>query len=83
MFPEIWSARHIGFCHFGPFFALSPPNDPENKKFEKTKKLLEISPFCTSVQKNMIICYTFPEIWCMTDVIDIFQFGLFFSLLPP
>ena len=24
----------------------------------------------------MIICYTVPEIWCMTDVIAIFHFGL-------
>ena len=28
----------------------------------------------------MIICYTFPETWCMTDVI-IFHFGPFFALL--
>ena len=28
-------------------------------------------------------CYTVPEIWCMTDVIAIFHFGLFFALLPP
>ena len=31
----------------------------------------------------MIICYTVPEIWCVTDVIVIFHFGLFFALLPP
>ena len=31
----------------------------------------------------MIICYTVPEIWCMTDVIFIFYFGLFFARLPP
>ena len=30
----------------------------------------------------MIICYAVPEIWRMTDVIVIFQFGLvFFALL--
>ena len=29
----------------------------------------------------MIICYTVPEIWCMTDVI-IFHFGPFFGLPP-
>ena len=29
----------------------------------------------------MIICYTIPEIWHMTDII-IFQFGPFFALLP-
>ena len=31
----------------------------------------------------MIICYTLPEIWHVTDVIVIFHFGLFFALLPP
>ena len=31
----------------------------------------------------MIICYTAPEIWRVTDVIVIFHFGLFFALLPP
>ena len=31
----------------------------------------------------MIICYTVSEIWRMTDVIVIFNFGLFFALLPP
>ena len=31
----------------------------------------------------MVICYTVPEIWRVTDVIVIFHFGLFFALLPP
>ena len=31
----------------------------------------------------MIICYTVPEIWRMTDVIFIFNFCLSFALLPP
>ena len=31
----------------------------------------------------MIICYIVPEIQCVTDVILIFYFGLFFALLPP
>ena len=30
----------------------------------------------------MIICYTFPEIWRLTDII-IFHFGLFLTLYPP
>ena len=37
----------------------------------------------TKKTKIMIICYTVPEIWCVTDVIVIFHFGLFFALLPP
>ena len=28
----------------------------------------------------MIICFIVPEIWCVTDVIVVFQFGLFFAL---
>ena len=35
----------------------------------------------TSLPKIMIICYIVPEIWCVTDVIVIFHFGLFFALL--
>ena len=31
----------------------------------------------------MIIWYTVPEIWRVTDVVCIFHFGLFFALLPP
>ena len=31
----------------------------------------------------MIICYTVPDIWRVTDVIVIFHFGLFFAFLQP
>ena len=41
-----------------------------------------MSSFYTSVPKFMIICYTVSEIWCMTNVIVIFHFELFFALLP-
>ena len=34
----------------------------------------------TGVPKIMIICYTVPEIWCVTNVIVIFRFGLFLAL---
>ena len=27
------------FCHFGPFLALLPTNNPKNQNFEKMKKL--------------------------------------------
>ena len=63
-----------------PFFALLPFN-LKNQNFEKLKKYLEISSFYTSISKIMIICYTVPETWCMTDVTVIFHFGLFFTLL--
>ena len=38
MVPEIWSATNRIFCHFGPFFALLPPNKLKNQNFEKMKK---------------------------------------------
>ena len=41
-----------------------------------------MSSFYTNVPKIMIIWYTVPEIWCVTDVIVIFHFELFFALLP-
>ena len=67
MAPEIWSLTDRNFCHFGQF----------------GKKHLEILSVYTSVPKVMIISYTVPEIWHMTDVIVLFYFGLFFALLPP
>ena len=44
---------------------------------------MEISSFYTIVPKIMIIGYTVPEIWCVPDVIVVFHFELFFTLLPP
>ena len=35
---EIWSATDRIFCHFGPFYALLPPNNPKNQNFEKMKE---------------------------------------------
>ena len=35
---EILSATDRTFCHFGLFFALLPPRNPENQNFEKMKK---------------------------------------------
>ena len=67
MVPEIWSATDKMLM--------------KKWKFQKNeKKNLEMSSFYTSVPKIMIICYTVPEIWCMTDVV-IFHFQPFFALL--
>ena len=83
--PEIWHATNlIVIFHFGLFFALLPPNLATKWKLQKKwKKPLEISSFYTSVPKILIICYTVPKIWQVTDVIVIFHFGLFFGLLSP
>ena len=66
---------------FGPFFALLPSKNQNSLKMKK--KHMEISSFYTSAPKIMIICYTVPDIWCVTDVIVVFKFGLLFALLPP
>ena len=67
--------------HFGLLFAVLPEKGKFQKKIKK--KHWEISLFYTSVPKIMIICYTVREVWCMTDVIVNFHFGLFFAPLPP
>ena len=46
------------------------------------KKPLEISSFYTSVPKFMIIRYTVPEMWRVTDVIVIFILGYTFPFYP-
>ena len=75
------------FFILGYTFPFYPSNSPKNqnlkKKKKKWKKCLEISSFCTTAWKIMIICYTVPEIWHKTDVIGVFHFGLFFALLSP
>ena len=76
----------IVIFHFGLIFTLLSPNLPRKIKMKKKKnekKPLKISSFCTSVPKIMIMRYTVPEIWCVTNVVVIFDFGLFFALLPP
>ena len=67
----------------GQFLPFYLTHDWKNQNFEKKKKTLEISSFCTSVTKIMIICYTVPETWQVTAVIFIFHFGLFFAPLYP
>ena len=75
------------YLWFWAIFALLSPNSLKNENLKKIKKRLKISLFYTFVPK--IICYTVPEIWCMTDVIIIFHFSfwaiicLFTSPLPP
>ena len=55
--------------NFLPFYS---PNSSKMKISEKwKKKTLEMS-FYTSVPKLMIICFTVPEIWCVTDVVVFF-----------
>ena len=78
---DIWFFRYRVqqtnfFCHFGPFFALLPPNNPKNQKFKKLKK----------APGDVIILHKYTKNHDHMHVIDlviIFHFGLFFTLLPP
>ena len=65
------------FCHFIPLTAQ------KIKIKKKAKKQQEISSFYICVPKIMIGWCTVPEIWCVTDVIVISHFALFFALLLP
>ena len=54
---EIWSMTDRIFSHFGPFFALLPPNNPENQNFEKMKKMpgdIIISHKCSINDNHMM-----------------------------
>ena len=78
---EILTLTDRTFGHFGPF---GPPNNPKNQNFEKLiKNFRDVIILHASVPKITITCYIIPEIWCVTNVIFILHFGLFFALLPP
>ena len=71
------------FLSFWTIFCPFTPLTQKIKIFTTMEKLLKISQFYTSLLETMIICYTVPGIWCMTNAIFIFHFGLIFALLPP
>ena len=84
----VWQTKF--FLILDLFFPIYPTNSSKNQNFEKMKKKkkhththVEISSFYTSVPKIMIICYTVPKIWHMTDVIVTFHFGLFLPFYSP
>ena len=81
--PEMWCVTDVIIFSFWANFCPFTPNLPKKWKLKKKKRKnhREIS-FYSSIPKIMIIWYTVPEIWCVTDVI-IFHFELFFALLPP
>ena len=54
-----WEKKEIDtiFCHFEPFFALSPPNNPENQNFEEMKQIpgdIIILHLCTINETHMM-----------------------------
>ena len=57
MVPEIQSEKDRIFCHFGLFFALSPPDNLENQNFERMKKTpgdIIILHMCTINDNHMM-----------------------------
>ena len=81
---DVWSwvirhNRHI-FCHFGSFFVLLPPWQPEKSKFWKNEKM-DILSLYTGVPKMTIIWCMVLEKWSAMDRIFL-HFGPFFSLFP-
>ena len=72
------------YFNLGNFLPFHPLNSSKNKKFKKMKKTPGYIIILHKFTKNHdCICYTVLEIWCVTDVIVIFHFGLLFALLPP
>ena len=74
-----WDMEYDGqnVLSFWTIFAIYHPKKP------KKNKHLEISSFYTSVSKIIIICYTVPEILCVTDAIIILHFEPFFCPFTP
>ena len=79
MMYDSWDMEHDrkNLAHFRPVLITQ-----RIKILKRWMKHLVISSFYTSVPKIMIICYTAPEIWHMTDAI-MFHFGQCFALLQP
>ena len=74
--------RFNWYFSFWAIFCAFTSQQPKKSKLKKKWKKHLVSSLYTNVPKIMYICYTGPEIWCVTDVI-IFHFGSLFALLPP
>ena len=74
-------------CYFSLwaiFCPFTPMTSPKKEQIIENEKIyIYISLFYTFVLEIMLICYTVPQILCVTDVIVVFHFGLFLALLPP
>ena len=84
MMYDSWDMKHSrqNLLFWAIFFPFTFLTIKKIKILKKWKKCLEKTSFYTGTPKIMIICYTFPEIWWVTDVTFLFHFGLFFALLP-
>ena len=78
-----WDMAYDGCnCYFSFWVIFCPLTAQKMKISKKNEKRASRYHRFTIVSKIMIIYYTIPEIWCMTNVI-VFHFGLLFALLPP
>ena len=80
-----WGMKHnrqVFLSFWANFCPFTPLATQKNQNFEK-KPIWRYHHFTQVEPKIMIICYTVPEIWHMTEVYFYFHFQLFFALLPP
>ena len=78
MLPEIWSMTVIIFCHFWPFFAFYPTNNPKNQNFEKMKKMHRDFIILDKCPKN----HDHMEIWDVTHVKKHLEISSFHIWVP-
>ena len=93
MMHDSWYMKRVRefFAIFGYFLSFTPlilsfthlTAQKIKMKKKDREKHLEILSFYISVPKIMIICYTVPEIWHVTDVIIFSFWAIFVALLPP
>ena len=86
MIPEIWSAPDIflsSWAIFCPFTPITARKMKISQKMKKPGDVIILYKCSTNVAQIMMIGYTVPEIWRVTDVIVFFDFGLFFCHFTP
>ena len=84
MVPDIWSTTERIFLSFWTTFCpFTPLTTQKIEILKKWKNRLEISSFYTSVPKIMIIFYTVPEIWHVTDLICFSFWAILLPFYPP
>ena len=81
MVPDTWSMKDNFLSFWAIFCCFTPLTNWKITILKKFKKHLEILSFCTSAPK-IIICYTVPGIWHMTEVI-FFPFWAIFCPFTP
>ena len=71
------------FSFWTMFCPFTPVTASKNKNFKKMKKIPGDIIIYISAPKIMILCYTVPEIWCVTDELLFFILSYFLPFYPP